>query len=190
VTNTGNGSETFRLVMTSTIAGDQFVPTAATPSIYSTPMRGGDLSPGDTPYVVGSNDPVLSAEWLCHRARGHDIPAGVVDTNVGFTRLTGIRVPVPALPAPPLPARAWVVWTQWSGPRAPTARAEQQLRGVRRQPDRRQDAGSGRSIRRLPSGAGRAHQYSIAMNVTGSGHAANAVFTTNIPAIPLTYREL
>src|SRR5262245_5378415 len=88
VTNTGNGPETFRLVMTSVLGGDQFDPVAASPAIYFDTDASGDLSPGDTPYVVGSNDPVLTADAFVTVLVVNDIPAGVVDGNRGFSRLT------------------------------------------------------------------------------------------------------
>jgi hypothetical protein len=88
VTNSGNSTETFRLVMNSVIAGDQFDPTPATPSIYFDTDASGDLSPGDTPNVVGGNDPVLNADAFVTVLLVNDIPSGVVDTNIGFTRLT------------------------------------------------------------------------------------------------------
>ena len=57
VTNTGNGSETFRLSMTSVLGGDDFDPTPATPAIYFDTDGSGTLTPADTPYTAGSNDP-------------------------------------------------------------------------------------------------------------------------------------
>jgi len=87
VTNTGNGPETFRLQMTSTLGGDEFDPVAASPSIYFDSDASGDLSPGDTPYVAGSNDPVLNADAFVTVLLVNDIPAGAVDGNRGFSRL-------------------------------------------------------------------------------------------------------
>ena len=43
MTNTGNGPETFRLVMDSVIGADDFDPTPATPSIYFDTDGSGDL---------------------------------------------------------------------------------------------------------------------------------------------------
>ena len=88
VSNTGNGPETFRLVMTSVLGGDDFDPVAATPAIYFDTDASGDLSPGDTPYVVGTNDPVLNADAFVTVLVVNDIPAAVVDGNRGFSRLT------------------------------------------------------------------------------------------------------
>ena len=88
VSNTGNGTETFLLTMTSVIAGDQFDPVPATPSIYFDTDGSGDLSPGDTPYVAGANDPVLGDDDFVTVLVVNDIPAGVADGQIGFTRLT------------------------------------------------------------------------------------------------------
>jgi uncharacterized repeat protein (TIGR01451 family) len=88
VTNTGNGTETFLLTMTSVIAGDQFDPVPSTPSIYFDTDGSGDLSPGDTPYVAGNNDPVLGDDEFVNVLVVNDIPAGVTDTQIGRTRLT------------------------------------------------------------------------------------------------------
>ena len=91
VTNTGNGPETFRLQMTSVLGGDDFDPTAASPSIYFDTDGSGDLSPGDQPYTAGSNDPVLNADAFVTVLVVNDIPAGVVDGNRGFSRPDGGR---------------------------------------------------------------------------------------------------
>ena len=90
VTNTGNGAETFRLQMTSVLGGDDFDPTAAAPSIYFDTDASGDLSPGDTPYTAGSNDPVLNADAFVTVLLVNDIPGAVVDGNRGLSRLTAI----------------------------------------------------------------------------------------------------
>ena len=88
VTNTGNGPEAFRLVMDSAIGADDFDPTPASPSIYFDTDASGDLSPGDTPYTPGTNDPLLNRDTSVTVLVVNDIPATVVDGNVGITRLT------------------------------------------------------------------------------------------------------
>jgi uncharacterized repeat protein (TIGR01451 family) len=77
VSNTGNGTETFRLQMTSVLGGDDFDPTPAAPSIYFDTDASGDLSPGDVPYTAGSNDPALNADAFVTLLVINDIPAGV-----------------------------------------------------------------------------------------------------------------
>ena len=88
MTNSGNGPEAFRLVMDSVIGADDFDPTPASPSIYFDTDASGDLSPGDTPYTVGINDPLLNPDTSITVLVVNDIPATVVDGNVGITRLT------------------------------------------------------------------------------------------------------
>src|SRR6185295_9957992 len=88
LTNAGNGPETFQLQMTSTLGGDDFDPTAAVPSIYFDSDGSGDLSAGDVPYSPGNNDPVLAADAFVTVLVVNDIPAGVIDGNRGFSRLT------------------------------------------------------------------------------------------------------
>jgi len=182
VTNTGNGSETFRLVMTSVLAGDQFDPTPATPSIYFDTDASGDLSPGDTPYVVGSNDPVLSADGFVTVLVVNDIPAGVVDTNVGITRLTADSRTGTGAPG-----------TTFAGAGAGGVDAVVGTTGADSEADSNYVV-SGVSLAATKSQAvvdqfggtrpvpGARINYSVVVNVTGSGTAANAVFADNIPA--------
>jgi len=88
VTNSGNGPETFRLVMNSVIGGDNFDPSPATPSIYFDTDASGDLSPGDTPYAFGSNDPLLNPDASVTILVVNDIPAAALDGSFGISRLT------------------------------------------------------------------------------------------------------
>lgn len=89
VTNVGNGSEAFGLIINSVLAGDDFDPTPATPSIYFDTDGSGDLSPGDTPYNPGVNDPVLAPDTSVDVLLANDIPAGAADGNIGQSELTG-----------------------------------------------------------------------------------------------------
>jgi uncharacterized repeat protein (TIGR01451 family) len=182
VTNTGNGTETFRLVMNSAIAGDQFDPVPATPSIYFDTDASGDLSPGDTPYVVGSNDPVLNADAFVTVLLVNDIPAGVVDTNTGFTRLTadsrtGTGVPGTTFAGLGAGGVDAVVGTTGADGEADSTYLVSgvTLTAAKTQTVLDQFGGT----RPVP---GARINYSIAVSATGSGTAANAVFTDNIPA--------
>lgn len=182
VTNTGNGTETFRLVMNSVIAGDQFDPTPATPSIYFDADASGDLSPGDTPYVVGGNDPVLNADAFVTVLVVNDIPAGVVDTNVGFTRLTadsrtGTGVPGTTFAGQGAGGVDAVVGTTGADSEADSSYVVSgvSMTAAKTQTVVDQFGGS----RPIP---GARINYSIVINVTGSGTATSAVFTDNIPA--------
>lgn len=87
VTNTGNGPETFTLSGDSVLAGDDFDPLPATPAIYFDTDGSGDLSPADTPYVAGSNDPALAPDESVDVLFVHGIPAGLPDGNRGLARL-------------------------------------------------------------------------------------------------------
>lgn len=87
VTNTGNGPESFNLVLDNAIAGDNFDPTAAAPSIYLDTDGTGTLTPADAVYN-GSNDPVLDADAFIHVFVVNDIPVAVADGNIGRSRLT------------------------------------------------------------------------------------------------------
>jgi len=88
VTNTGNGNESFSLAMTSAIAGDNFDPIPSSPAIYFDTDASGDLSPADTAYVAGSNDPLLAPDAFVTILIVNDIPAGLANGNIGRSRLT------------------------------------------------------------------------------------------------------
>ena len=89
VTNTGNGSETFRLSMTSVLGGDDFDPTPATPAIYFDTDGSGTLTPADTPYTAGSNDPLLAADAFVAVLLVNNIPPPPLSNGTrGFSRLT------------------------------------------------------------------------------------------------------
>jgi uncharacterized repeat protein (TIGR01451 family) len=182
VTNTGNGPETFRLVMTSVIAGDQFDPVPTTPSIYFDTDASGDLSPGDTPYVVGSNDPVLSADGFVTVLVVNNIPSGVVDTNVGLTRLTadsrtGTGTPGTTFAGQGVGGVDAVVGTTGADGEGDSSYV---VSGVSLTATKTQTVvdqfGGARPV------PGARIDYSVAVNVTGSGTAANSVFADNIPA--------
>jgi uncharacterized repeat protein (TIGR01451 family) len=92
VTNTGNSAEEFALAGESVLTGDDFDPTPASPFIYFDTDSTGDLSPGDTPYVAGSNDPVLAADASVAVILVNDIPVGVPDGAFGRSELTATAV--------------------------------------------------------------------------------------------------
>ncbi len=88
VTNTGNGNEAFSLVLDSALAGDDFNPVPSAPSsIYFDTDGSGDLSAGDTPYNPGVNDPVLAPDAAVDVFIVNDIPAGVLDGQIGRSLL-------------------------------------------------------------------------------------------------------
>jgi uncharacterized repeat protein (TIGR01451 family) len=170
------------LVLNSVIAGDQFDPVPATPSIYFDTDASGDLSPGDTPYVVGGNDPVLNADAFVTVLVVNDIPAGVVDTNVGFTRLTadsrtGTGVPGTTFAGQGAGGVDAVVGTTGADSEADSSYVVSGVSMTAAKSQAVVDQFGG--ARPVP---GARINYSIVVNVTGSGTATNAVFTDNIPA--------
>ena len=182
VTNTGNGPETFRLQMTSAIGGDEFDPVAASPSIYFDTDASGDLSPGDTPYVVGGNDPVLNADAFVTVLLVNDIPAGAADSNRGYSRLavdarTGSGAPGTAYAGQGASGTDAVVGTTGADGEAT---GEYLVAGIAVNALKSQavvDSFGG--TRPLP---GARINYTIVVSATGSGSAASSVFTDNIPA--------
>ncbi|MGI9203983.1 MAG: hypothetical protein ACR2Q3_08230 [Woeseiaceae bacterium] len=98
VTNTGNGSEAFELTFDSLLPGDDFDPIPAVPAIYFDTDSSGNFSAGDIAYVAGGNDPQLAADESVDVLLVNDIPAAVVDGELGRSELTatsatGIGIP-------------------------------------------------------------------------------------------------
>ncbi len=182
VTNTGNGPETFRLVMSSVLGGDEFDPAAASPAIYFDSDASGDLSPGDTPYAVGTNDPALNADAFVTVLVVNDIPAGVVDGNRGFSRLTadsrtGTGVPGTTFAGQGFNGTDAVVGTSGADSEATGQYlvSAVTVNAVKSQTVADQFGGA----RPVP---GARINYTVVVSATGSGSAASAVFTDNIPA--------
>jgi len=88
VSNTGNGSEAFALAIDSLIGGDDFDPVPAVPAIYFDTDASGDFNIGDVAYNPGVNDPVLAADASQNFFIVNDIPALVVNSQIGFSQLT------------------------------------------------------------------------------------------------------
>jgi uncharacterized repeat protein (TIGR01451 family) len=192
VTNTGNGPEAFSLVMTSVLGGDDFDPVAATPAIYFDTDASGDLSAGDTPYVIGTNDPNLNADAFVTVLVVNDIPAAVVDGNRGFSRLTatsrtGSGAPGTAFAGQGVGGTDAVVGTTGATALTPGTYLVSgvTVNAVKSQVVVDQFGGA----RPVP---GARVNYSIAVSATGTGTAAGAVFSDNIPPnttyVPRTLR--
>jgi len=93
LTNTGNGSEAFSLVLDNALGGDDFDPLPAAPtSIYFDTDASGDLSPGDTAYTSGVNDPVLAPDASVDVFIVNDIPGTTSDGDIGFSVLGATAV--------------------------------------------------------------------------------------------------
>lgn len=87
VTNTGNGTESFRLTPNATVGGDQFDPT--TTSIVLDTNGNGIYDPGvDTVYNAGSNDPVLAPDATIKVFVLSTIPGGSNDLDKGIVQLS------------------------------------------------------------------------------------------------------
>lgn len=91
VTNTGNGSEAFRLAPINAIGGDAFDPT--TTSMVIDTNGNGVYDPGvDTVYNAGSNDPVLAPDTSVRIFVLSTVPASATDGQRGQTDLTATAV--------------------------------------------------------------------------------------------------
>jgi uncharacterized repeat protein (TIGR01451 family) len=88
VSNTGNGSEDFTLAIDSNLAGDDFDPVPAVPSIYFDSDASGDFSAGDIAYTPGSNDSLLAADAFVDILLINDIPLAIANGDIGFSQLT------------------------------------------------------------------------------------------------------
>lgn len=91
VTNTGNGSEAFRLTAIGTIGGDAFDPTP-TSIVLDTNGNGVYDAGVDTVYTGGSNDPVLAPDASIIVFILSTLPAGATDTQRGQIDLTANAV--------------------------------------------------------------------------------------------------
>ncbi|MEM7278378.1 MAG: hypothetical protein AAF385_09650 [Pseudomonadota bacterium] len=93
VTNTGNGSESFRLDFDNDFSTDpavDFNPTAQTPAIYFDTDGSGDFSAGDVAYSPGTNDPVLDADESINMLIVNDIPTPLNNGDIGRSALSAV----------------------------------------------------------------------------------------------------
>lgn len=91
VTNTGNGSEAFRLAPNNAIGGDAFDPT--TTSLVLDTNHNNVYDAGvDTIYIPGANDPVLAADASIHVFVLSSIPGTATDGQRGQTDLSATAV--------------------------------------------------------------------------------------------------
>ena len=87
VTNAGNGAEAFALAFDGGVGGDDFDPQVT--SLVVDANGNGAYDAGiDTPYVAGSNDPVLAPDASVAVFLLSTMPAGGADAARGFARLT------------------------------------------------------------------------------------------------------
>ncbi len=91
VTNTGNGSEAFRLTPNGTLGGDQFDPTTTSVVLDSNGNNTYDAGL-DTVYTAGSNDPTLAPDGAIKIFVLSTIPAGTTDGDRGQVNLSAAAV--------------------------------------------------------------------------------------------------
>ena len=91
VTNTGNGSETFRLSPVNAIGGDAFDPTT-TSLVIDTNGNGVYDAGVDTIYNAGSNDPVLAPDTSVRVFVLSTVPAAATNGQRGQTDLTATAI--------------------------------------------------------------------------------------------------
>ncbi len=90
VTNTGNGTEAFRLTPINAIGGDAFDPTTTSLVIDN---GNGVYDPGiDIVYAAGSNDPILAPDTSVRIFVLSTVPASATDGQRGQTDLTATAV--------------------------------------------------------------------------------------------------
>lgn len=97
VTNTGNGSETYKLTISDAVTGDDF-----DPSIVKVYLDDGDglFDAGlDTEFVPGTNDPVLAAEGSIKVFVFSDIAAALADGDIGRISVTAEALTAQGTPA-------------------------------------------------------------------------------------------
>lgn len=88
VTNSGNGTETFKLSVNAAVAGDNFDPSFV--SVYLDINGNSVYDAGiDVLYIAGKNDPILAADGYVTVFVFCNIPSsGLSDGNLGFVELT------------------------------------------------------------------------------------------------------
>ncbi|HEY3484665.1 MAG TPA: hypothetical protein VGK49_04735, partial [Ilumatobacteraceae bacterium] len=174
--------EAFTLTGESVLVGDDFDPTPAAPFIYFDGDASGDLSPGDTPYVAGSNDPQLAADASVAVLLVNNIPAGLPDGEYGRSELTATASTGTGAPGTVMPGQGTggvdVVIGTSGGEAAVFGQyliGDIQLSAVKSQAVQDPFGGS----QPIP---GAAITYQVVVTATGSGVALGVGFTDPIPA--------
>ena len=116
VTNTGNGTERFRLLTRDAVSGDDFDPNVQTMYLETNALPGLQIGAGgDTEYVPSANDPELAPDAALTVYVASTIPAGVSAGGQGAAELRAVAVTIvaatgaddPAAPAFPAPGTAF-----------------------------------------------------------------------------------
>jgi uncharacterized repeat protein (TIGR01451 family) len=181
VTNTGNSDETFAFAGDSVLVGDDFDPTLASPFIYFDSDSSGDLSPGDTPYVAGANDPLLAADASVAVILVNDIPPGVSDGDFGRSELAATAETGPAAPGTVFPGQGSGGVDAVIG----TSGGEAAVFGQYLVGDILLSAVKSQAVLDPFGGTqpipGAAIDYQVVVTATGTGAALGAVFSDPIP---------
>ena len=183
ITNTGNGSESFRLTLESVLPGDDFDPTPASPSMYLDNDNSGTITAGDTPYVAGGNDPNLAPDAFIVVLLVNDIPAPPLANGArGFSRLT-----VAALTGIGAPGTVYAgQGTAGTDVVVGNTGADSQATGTYIVADIALAANKTAVVVDQFGGArpipGARINYQVVVTATGSGTATNAAFTDLVPA--------
>ena len=182
VTNTGNSAETFSLAGESVLVGDDFDPTPASPFIYFDTDASGDLSPGDTPYVAGGNDPTLAADASVAVILLNDIPAALPDGEYGRSELAATAETGAAAPGTVFPGQGTGGVDAVIG----TSGGEASVFGQYLIGDILVSAVKSQAVLDPFGGTqpipGAAITYQVVVTATGTGAALGAVFRDPIPA--------
>ena len=154
----------------------------AAPFIYFDSDASGDLSPADTPYVAGSNDPLLAADASVAVILVNDIPAATPDGDLGRSELgaastTGTGAPGTVFPGQGIGGVDAVIGT--SGGEAAVFGeyfvGNIQISAVKSQTVIDPFGGT----RPIP---GATITYQVVVSATGAGAALGTAFTDSIPA--------
>lgn len=182
VTNTGNGGETFTLTGDSVLVGDDFDPIPAAPFIYFDTDASGDLSPGDTPYVAGSNDPLIAADGSVAVLLVNNIAAGLPDGEYGRSELTATSKTGTGAPGTVVPGKGTGGVDAVIG----TSGGEAAVPGQYLVGDILISAVKSQAVQDPFGGSqpipGAAITYQIVVTATGTGVALNAALNDPIPA--------
>ncbi|MEZ5499165.1 MAG: hypothetical protein R3E77_07020 [Steroidobacteraceae bacterium] len=183
VTNTGNGQEAFSLALDSVLGGDNFdpVPSAPLPAIYFDTDGSGTWTPADVLYAPGSNEPLLNADGFATIFVVNGIPAGLNNGDRGLSQLTARSLTGTGAPGTVFGGQG----TGGTDAVVGTTGADGSDQGEYLVSDVLVNAVKSQTVvdqfggtRPIP---GARINYSIAVNVTGSGTATAAAFVDNIP---------
>lgn len=182
VTNTGNGSEAFRLTMDNVLGGDDFDPVAAVPAIYLDSDNSNSLTAADTPYTPGSNDPTLAADAFATVLVVNSIPAPLANGARGFSLLRAASLTGTGTPGTVFPGQG----TAGTDALVGTTGGDGEATGQYLVADLRITATKSATVVD-PFGGARAVPraqvtYQVVVTPTGTGNATGVVFTDAIPA--------